>query len=102
MGKWAEKLSQKASGGEPSKPSKETLEGLEGICPSDSSENHALSSEAKSRLRAVVDKLTDDCVHWYRNDADILDQLSDEALEFAVLEFLSKREWYERMQETAQ
>jgi hypothetical protein len=102
MGRWTEKLSQKAVGAEPSKPSKETLEGLEGTCPSDSSEDHVLSSKAKARLRTVVDKLTGDCVRWYQADEDILTQLSDEALEFAVLEFLSKREWYLRRQGVAQ
>jgi hypothetical protein len=61
-----------------------------------------LSETAKSRLHAVVDKLTADCACWYRADGHILEQLSDEALEFIVLEFLSKREWYLRQQGAAQ
>jgi len=50
---------------------------------------HPLSAKVKARLQTVVDKLTADSVRWYRNDADILEQLSNDALEFAVLEYLS-------------
>ena len=63
---------------------------------------HPLSDRAKAQLHSVVDKLTRDCWRWYAADSDILEQLSDEALEFTVLEYLAKREWYERQEVTAQ
>ncbi len=53
-----------------------------------------LREDTQERLREAVRKLTVDCVRFYRDDQDILDTMSAEALEDAVLEYLSKRDWY--------
>jgi len=61
-----------------------------------------LSERTRTRLIPIVNKLVNDCVSWYRADDSIIEQLNDDALEFVILEFLSKREWYLRQQGTAQ
>jgi hypothetical protein len=55
-----------------------------------------LSERAKARLRFAVNKLVADCEDWYRDDADILETISDAALETMILEFVARKEWYER------
>jgi len=55
-----------------------------------------LHIDTRKRLENVVKRLTADCIRFYRDDQDILDQMSTEALEDAVLEYLSKRDWYRR------
>jgi hypothetical protein len=55
-----------------------------------------LSDETKSRLRNVVRKLTAACLDFYRDDQAILECMSEEALEFAVCEYLAKSDWYQR------
>jgi hypothetical protein len=56
----------------------------------------ALNDATKARLKQVVFRLTRDCIDWLKDDQDILNAMSEEAIEAVVLEYLSKRDWYRR------
>lgn len=55
-----------------------------------------LSTETRKLLTGVVRRLVADCVDFYRNDQAILEQMSEDALEFAVRDYLAKADWYSR------
>ena len=56
----------------------------------------ALTEQTKARLKQVVFRLTRDCVDWYRDDQEILNDMSEEDLEAMVLHYLSLRDFYRR------
>ena len=53
-----------------------------------------LSLKAKQRLQDTVKRLTADCVNWYKDDGEVIEQMGTEDLEKMVTDYLSKRDWY--------
>ena len=68
----------------------------EGVPIPDKRATLELSDEMISKLRRVVRRLVADCVKWYEEDMPALERMSDEDLDRLVMDYLSKRDWYQR------
>lgn len=53
-----------------------------------------ITPETRSRLVRLVGELVADCVDWYRDDAEVLEQMTDADLKTTVRDYLSKRAFY--------
>jgi len=55
-----------------------------------------VNDAAREKLKRVMGELIAECMHWYENDIEQINQMSQDDLKTCVLDYMGRRDYYMR------